>query len=312
MRIGMKQAARLRGALRHELVLPDERSGRRTRRRTPVAATHGRGAATQGRGAAPGAGQGRGGGMAKRSRRRRPRGHPTRRTLHSSSTCRRRTESFSRSLPRSGSPTRRSSSSISTCRRSGRCAPSRSISATSDPFVATNRQLADALTRLDVPHTIEVYQGDHGNRIRERFEMHVLPFFSRHLDGTVTRIVLSITAGLVTLAASVHLAGLPRDAGAQTNRDRASATRTLWGDPDLQGEWTAEGEYGVPFEQPRAGRHAAVPHRPGIREAAAKTSAFATSAIWRRSTSSQERWTGRMRRYRTGASTTRHPVAPHW
>lgn len=50
-----------------------------------------------------------------------------------------------------------------------------------DPFVATNRQLADALTRLDVPHTIDVYEGDHGNRIRERFEMHVVPFFSRHL-----------------------------------------------------------------------------------------------------------------------------------
>jgi hypothetical protein len=52
-----------------------------------------------------------------------------------------------------------------------------------DPFVGTNRQLADALTRLDVPHTIEVYEGDHGNRVRERFEMHVLPFFSRHLTA---------------------------------------------------------------------------------------------------------------------------------
>jgi enterochelin esterase-like enzyme len=52
-----------------------------------------------------------------------------------------------------------------------------------DPFVATNRQLADALTRLDVPHTYEVYEGDHGNRIRERFEMHVLPFFSRQLTA---------------------------------------------------------------------------------------------------------------------------------
>jgi hypothetical protein len=50
-----------------------------------------------------------------------------------------------------------------------------------DPFVTTNRQLADALTRLDVPNTIEVYDGDHGNRVRERFEAHVLPFFSRHL-----------------------------------------------------------------------------------------------------------------------------------
>jgi len=50
-----------------------------------------------------------------------------------------------------------------------------------DPFVTTNRQLADALTRLDVSHTIEVYDGDHGNRVRERFEAHVLPFFSRQL-----------------------------------------------------------------------------------------------------------------------------------
>src|SRR5690349_24459297 len=26
--------------------------------------------------------------------------------------------------------------------------------------------------------------------------------------------------------------------------------RTPWGDPDLHGEWTTEGEYGVPFERP--------------------------------------------------------------
>jgi enterochelin esterase-like enzyme len=50
-----------------------------------------------------------------------------------------------------------------------------------DPFLTTNRQIAEALTRLDVPNTFEVYEGDHGNRVRERFEMHVLPFFSRHL-----------------------------------------------------------------------------------------------------------------------------------
>ncbi|MGH9239616.1 MAG: hypothetical protein ACRD3G_16360 [Vicinamibacterales bacterium] len=65
----------------------------------------------------------------------------------------------------------------------------------------------------------------------------------------MTRILLPVAAGLVTIAASLHLVGLPRAAGAQTSRDRASAMRTLWGDPDLQGEWTAEGEYGVPFER---------------------------------------------------------------
>jgi len=46
-----------------------------------------------------------------------------------------------------------------------------------DPFVGTNTQLAESLTRLDVTHTFEVYDGDHGNRIRERFESQVLRFF---------------------------------------------------------------------------------------------------------------------------------------
>jgi enterochelin esterase-like enzyme len=50
-----------------------------------------------------------------------------------------------------------------------------------DPFTPTNRQLDEALTRLEVPHTFEIYEGDHGNRVRQRFESHVLPFFSRHL-----------------------------------------------------------------------------------------------------------------------------------
>jgi hypothetical protein len=52
-----------------------------------------------------------------------------------------------------------------------------------DPFVSTNRQLADALTRLDVPNRFVVYEGDHGNRIRERFESQVVPFFSQQLGA---------------------------------------------------------------------------------------------------------------------------------
>ena len=52
-----------------------------------------------------------------------------------------------------------------------------------DPFVSTNRQLAEALTRLDVPNSLEIYEGDHGNRVRERFESHVLRFFSQHLGA---------------------------------------------------------------------------------------------------------------------------------
>jgi enterochelin esterase-like enzyme len=52
-----------------------------------------------------------------------------------------------------------------------------------DPFVGTNTQLAESLTRLDVARTFEIYDGDHGNRVRERFESQVLRFFSQHLSA---------------------------------------------------------------------------------------------------------------------------------
>jgi enterochelin esterase-like enzyme len=51
-----------------------------------------------------------------------------------------------------------------------------------DPLREDNANLAAALTRLRVPHTFEEYEGDHGNRVRERFAAKVLPFFSEHLD----------------------------------------------------------------------------------------------------------------------------------
>ncbi len=43
------------------------------------------------------------------------------------------------------------------------------------------RALDSALTRLGIPHLAEVYEGTHGNRIRERLEQVVFPFFSRSL-----------------------------------------------------------------------------------------------------------------------------------
>jgi len=51
-----------------------------------------------------------------------------------------------------------------------------------DPLRADNMNLDAALSRLGVPHTFEQYEGDHGNRMRQRFELEVLPFFSQHLD----------------------------------------------------------------------------------------------------------------------------------
>ena len=41
-----------------------------------------------------------------------------------------------------------------------------------------------------------------------------------------------------------------RPVAAQTRATTAWRARTPWGDPDLHGEWTTEGEYGVPFERP--------------------------------------------------------------
>jgi hypothetical protein len=53
----------------------------------------------------------------------------------------------------------------------------------------------------------------------------------------------------LAIAAAVFIAASSRIADAQ-GRGGAWNGRTLWGDPDLQGEWTSEGEYGVPFERP--------------------------------------------------------------
>lgn len=43
------------------------------------------------------------------------------------------------------------------------------------------RALDSTLTRLGVPHWTEVYDGTHGNRVRERLEKFAFPFFSRNL-----------------------------------------------------------------------------------------------------------------------------------
>ena len=52
---------------------------------------------------------------------------------------------------------------------------------TKDPLLASNQQLHAALTKLRVPHYYEEYDGDHTNKVRERIEQNVLPFFARNL-----------------------------------------------------------------------------------------------------------------------------------
>ncbi|HEY5569739.1 MAG TPA: hypothetical protein VIM81_21135 [Gammaproteobacteria bacterium] len=64
------------------------------------------------------------------------------------------------------------------------------------------------------------------------------------------RAVWTTTASMLAIAVWAHLAGLTRPAEAQSNPTAEWARRTPWGDPNLQGEWTSEGEFGVPFERP--------------------------------------------------------------
>ena len=48
-------------------------------------------------------------------------------------------------------------------------------------IVDTVRALDRILTEYGVEHSAEVYQGDHVNRVDQRLETKVLPFFSAHL-----------------------------------------------------------------------------------------------------------------------------------
>ena len=52
---------------------------------------------------------------------------------------------------------------------------------TKDNLIASNKQLHEAMTRLKIAHSYEEYDGDHTNKVGERIERNVLPFFSKNL-----------------------------------------------------------------------------------------------------------------------------------
>jgi len=56
-----------------------------------------------------------------------------------------------------------------------------------DGIITSNQVFVDRLKRFGIPHTYETYEGDHGNRIPQRLEEKVLPFFSRHLSFEQSR-----------------------------------------------------------------------------------------------------------------------------
>lgn len=53
-----------------------------------------------------------------------------------------------------------------------------------------------------------------------------------------------------TLAVAALAIAASMPSRAQTRGEATWSAKTSWGDPDLQGEWTTEGEYGVPLERP--------------------------------------------------------------
>jgi S-formylglutathione hydrolase FrmB len=52
---------------------------------------------------------------------------------------------------------------------------------TKDNLIGSNRQLHEAMTRLRIAHGYEEYDGDHTNKVGERIEKNLLPFFSKNL-----------------------------------------------------------------------------------------------------------------------------------
>jgi S-formylglutathione hydrolase FrmB len=50
-----------------------------------------------------------------------------------------------------------------------------------DGLITGNRLLVERMTAFGITHTFETYEGDHGNKVPERLEHHVLPFFSKNL-----------------------------------------------------------------------------------------------------------------------------------
>jgi hypothetical protein len=53
-----------------------------------------------------------------------------------------------------------------------------------DGLIGGAKAMSDALKRYDIPHSYVVYEGDHINRVAERIEKHMMPFFSERLVGS--------------------------------------------------------------------------------------------------------------------------------
>ncbi len=52
---------------------------------------------------------------------------------------------------------------------------------TQDGLIRDNKQISDVLKSYGIDHVYETYEGNHTNKVAERYETRVLPFFSRQL-----------------------------------------------------------------------------------------------------------------------------------
>jgi len=77
---------------------------------------------------------------------------------------------------------------------------------TSDWLVDGNRVFSQALIDEGIPHVFEEYDGDHLNRVEERIETAVLPFFARVLMGDLPRVQsASVSLGTAVVGQPVSL-----------------------------------------------------------------------------------------------------------
>lgn len=52
---------------------------------------------------------------------------------------------------------------------------------TQDGLIGDNLRISEVLTSYGIDHVYETYEGTHTNKVAERYETRVLPFFSREL-----------------------------------------------------------------------------------------------------------------------------------
>ena len=107
-----------------------------------------------------------------------------------------------------------------------------------DGLLNANRGFSQALTGAGISHVFEEYDGDHTNRIVERMETKVLPFFSVALMGDLPRVQsASVSSGTAVVGRPIPLeVSLMLDAPLEDTQKMSLGLSTLGltSDPPMQ------------------------------------------------------------------------------